>query len=92
VAKAVSDLEAEMRVNAVGVRFADAVKVAEHCFGVARKKGSHCVFKMPWGLDPRVNLQVSTNGQAKPYQIKQLLMAIDKLSLTQKPGTDAETE
>jgi hypothetical protein len=36
------------------------------------------VFKMPWPGDPRVNLQDSSEG-AKPYQVRQLLAAIDRL-------------
>ncbi len=36
------------------------------------------VFKMPWAGDPRVNLQDGKDG-AKPYQVRQLLAAIDRL-------------
>jgi hypothetical protein len=55
------------------------VKVAEHFFGAGRQSGtSHMVFKMPWPGDPRVNLQDSSEG-AKPYQVRQLLAAIDRL-------------
>jgi hypothetical protein len=39
--------------------------------------GSHAVFKMPWPGDPRVNIQ-NDNGKAKPYQVRQVLKAIDK--------------
>jgi hypothetical protein len=35
------------------------------------------VFKTPWPGDPRVNIQ-NSNGQAKPYQVRQVLAAIDK--------------
>ena len=67
-----------MRDNPGNVRFADAVKVATHHFGDPRQKGtSHCVWKMPWPGDPRVNLQ-NKGGKAKPYQVRQLLAAIDK--------------
>lgn len=74
------DLVAEMRNNPKGVSFNDALKVAEHYFGKPRNKGtSHYVFKMTWPGDPRVNLQ--RDGQyAKPYQVRQLLAAIDLLS------------
>jgi hypothetical protein len=64
------------------VNFADAVKIASHYFGEPRQKGSHCIWKMPWLGDPRVNLQKSRNGKAKGYQVKQLLVAIDKASGT----------
>lgn len=33
---------------------------------------------MPWPGDPRVNMQ-DAKGKAKPYQVRQLLDAIDKL-------------
>jgi len=36
------------------------------------------VHKRPWKGDPRINLQ-SFKGKAKPYQIKQLLKAVEKL-------------
>jgi len=34
---------------------------------------------MPWGRDPRVNIQ-SDKGKAKPYQVRQVLDAIEKLA------------
>jgi hypothetical protein len=36
------------------------------------------VFKTPWPGDPRVNIQ-DRQGKAKPYQVKQVLAAIDRL-------------
>jgi hypothetical protein len=54
--------------------------VATHFFGKPRQKGtSHSVWKMPWPGDPRVNLQGSKDGNAKSYQVRQLLDAIDRL-------------
>lgn len=41
---------------------------------------SHAVFKTPWPGDPRVNIQKSKGSQAKPYQVRQALKAIDKLN------------
>jgi len=71
---------AGMRQNPVNVRFADIMKVCEYFFGKARQHGtSHCVYKTPWPGDPRVNIQRSKGGKAKPYQVKQVLMAVDKL-------------
>ena len=50
------------------------------------RSGSHHVFKMPWAGDPRINLQA--NGRdAKPYQVRQLLAAVDRIELLSK-GTD----
>jgi hypothetical protein len=62
----------------MGVRFADLCKVCEHHFGMPRQQGSsHVVFKMPWTGDPRVNIQ-DDKGMAKPYQVRQVLAAIEK--------------
>jgi transposase len=49
-------------------------------FGEPRSRGSHFIYKMPWPMDPRVNLQRTRDGKAKPYQIKQLITAIDHLA------------
>jgi hypothetical protein len=68
-----------VRSSPKGVRFADAMKLAEHYFGPPRKRGSHRIFQTPWPGDPRINLQESGDGQAKAYQVRQLLRAIDKL-------------
>ena len=67
-----------MRRNPRNVRYPDLYKVCEHHFGPARRSsGSHAVFKTPWPGDPRVNIQ-NSDGQAKPYQVRQVLTAIDK--------------
>lgn len=74
----IAGLVTEMRESPKQVRFADAVKVATHFFGKPRQEGtSHCVWKMPWPGDPRVNLQ-DDRGKAKAYQVRQLLAAIDR--------------
>ena len=50
-------------------------------FGKARKtRGSHRVFKTPWADDPRLNLQKDKGGRGKPYQVKQVLTALQKLA------------
>ena len=69
-----------MRASPRAIRFSDAVKVAEHYFGSPRISGSHHVFRMPWPGDPRINLQ-NDSGKAKPYQLRQLLMAVEKKDL-----------
>jgi hypothetical protein len=62
------------------VRFAELLKLCEEHFGAARQRGtSHAVFKTPWPGDPRVNIQ-NDKGKAKAYQVRQVLLAIDKLS------------
>ena len=71
----------EMTANPKGVRFNDLRKVCEHFFGKPRQQGSsHCIYKMPWPGDPRVNIQ-NQKGKAKPYQVRQVLLAIEKLEV-----------
>ena len=72
---------AQMRRNPKGVRFNDLSKVCEHFFGSPRQTGSsHKVFKTPWQGDPRVNIQ-NSKGKAKPYQVRQVLQALDRLEV-----------
>jgi hypothetical protein len=69
----------QMRQEPKNVRFADLLKVCEEFFGKPRQTGgSHVVFKTPWPGDPRVNLQ-NDKGKAKAYQVRQVLLAVDKL-------------
>lgn len=68
-----------MRQEPANVRFNDLCKVCEEYFGKPRQSGSsHVIFKTPWPGDPRVNIQ-NDKGRAKTYQVRQVLMAIDKL-------------
>jgi hypothetical protein len=60
-------------------RFDKLVAVCTRFFGEPRVRGSHHIFKTPWPGDPRVNLQSSQGGAAKPYQIKQVLQALRRL-------------
>jgi hypothetical protein len=79
----IADIVAKMRRNPKGVRFADLCKVCDHYFGKARRSGSsHRVYKTPWAGDPRVNIQ-NAKGKAKPYQVRQVLLAIERVE-----GTD----
>lgn len=77
-----SDIEkivGQMRKAPTNVRFADLKKVCEAYFGKPRQSGSsHAVYKTPWQGDPRVNIQ-SDKGKAKAYQVRQVLLAIDRL-------------
>jgi hypothetical protein len=44
----------------------------------------HHIFRTPWPGDPRINLQ-KQQGQAKPYQVKQVIAALSKkLSIEQE--------
>lgn len=68
-----------MRRNPKDIRFVDLARVCEHYFGQPRQSsGSHRVYKTPWQGDPRVNIQ-NDKGQAKAYQVRQVLQAIAKL-------------
>lgn len=79
----IKKLVAQIRNNPLDVRFDDLVKVCDHYFGEPRQKGtSHRVYKTPWQGDPRVNIQ-NKKGMAKPYQVKQVLLAIAKLERTE---------
>jgi hypothetical protein len=70
---------AQMKRNQQNVRFADLCKMCEYYFGKPRQTGSsHVIFKTPWMGDPRVNIQ-NDKGMAKPYQVKQVLKAIERL-------------
>ncbi len=75
----IEQILASMRENPTNIRFSNLVRVCDHYFGEARQKGSHCIYKTPWAGDPRVNIQEGKNGKAKAYQVRQVLLAIDKL-------------
>jgi hypothetical protein len=69
----------QMRSEPANVRFGDLLKVCQRYFGKPRQAyGSHVVFKTPWPGDPRINIQ-NDKGKAKAYQVRQVLLALDKL-------------
>ena len=45
---------------------------------LAKVAPAHAVFRTPWAGNPRVNIQ-NHKGQAKAYQVRQVLQAIDRL-------------
>ena len=68
-----------MRRNPRDVRFVDLAEVCDAYFGEPRQqRSSHRVYRTPWPGDPRVNIQ-NKKGKAKPYQVRQVLDAIDYL-------------
>jgi len=76
---------AAMRNAPQNISYNDLYAVCIHYFGEPRQGGtSHAVFKTPWLGDPRVNIQRAKGSQAKPYQVRQVLNAIDKLQEDQK--------
>ena len=71
----------EMRSNHKGIRFSDLKKVCEHFFGPPRQHGSsHCIYKTQWPGNPRVNIQ-NKKGKAGSYQVRQVLLDIEKLEV-----------
>jgi hypothetical protein len=69
----------QMRREPANVRFGDLKSVCEEYFGKPRQTGSsHAIFKTPWVGDPRINIQ-DDKGKAKAYQVRQVLLAIEKL-------------
>ena len=77
----IDDLLIEIKQNPKDVRFSDLCKVCDHFFGEPRQqKSSHRIYKTPWQGDPRINIQ-NHKGKAKTYQVKQVLLAIEKLEV-----------
>jgi len=75
----IEDILLQMKRNPKGVRYRDLCKVCDFYFGNARQKSSsHRIYRTPWQGDPRKNIQ-NHKGKVKAYQVKQVLMAIDKL-------------
>ena len=69
----------QMRRETANVQFADLMKVCETYFGKPRQLGtSHAIIKTPWPGDPRINIQ-NAKGRAKPYQVRQVLKAIQRI-------------
>ena len=77
----IDDILAQMKQNPKNVRFSDLCKVCEFFFGRPRKSASsHRVYRTPWQGDPRINIQ-NHKGKAKAYQVKQVLLALEKLEV-----------
>jgi len=75
----VGDLLKDMQRSPANVRFSDLCRVCDDHFGQPRQKGtSHRIYRMPWRGDPCVNIQ-NFKGKAKPYQVRQVLKAINRL-------------
>jgi len=66
--------------NPKNVKFDDLQKICTKYFGSPRIKGSHHIFKTPWKGDPRINIQ-KEGKMAKPYQVKLVLKALEKLKV-----------
>ena len=71
----------QMRREPTNGRFVELKKVCIEYFGKPRQTGtSHMIFKTPWIGDPRINIQ-DAKGKAKTYQVRQVLLAIEKLEV-----------
>ena len=74
----------QMKANPGGIRFSELQKICRHYFGKPRQsRSSHCIYKTPWPGDPRVNIQ-NHKGKAKAYQVRQVLIAIEKLEVNRE--------
>lgn len=68
-----------MRREPANVRYTDLMKIREKYFGKPRQGGtSHTIFKTPWIGDSRISIQ-NDKGKAKACQVRQVLLAIQKL-------------
>lgn len=75
----IEDIIEQMRQNPKGIKFQDLCKVCDHFFGEARQQStSHRIYKTPWKGDPRINIQ-NNKGKSKAYQVKQVLLALERL-------------
>ncbi|MDP4027828.1 MAG: type II toxin-antitoxin system HicA family toxin [Gallionella sp.] len=71
----------QMRREPANVSFGELQKVCEAYFGKPRHHGgSHSIYRTPWQGDPRINIQ-NDKGMAKAYQVKQVLLAIERLGV-----------
>lgn len=78
--KKIDKIIKNMKINASNIKF-DALKlVCDYYFGTGRSSGgSHIVYKTNWLGDPRINIQKGKNNNAKSYQVKQVLKAIERI-------------
>ena len=73
-------MEKDQLSNPKNVKFDDLLKICTKYFGNPRIKSSHHIFKTPWKGDPRINIQ-KEGKMAKPYQVKLVLKALEKLEI-----------
>ncbi len=79
-------LERLARGQLTNVRFADAQRLVEALgFRLDRVKGSHHIYRHP-DIGQRINLQAK-GGQAKPYQLRQILDLVERNALQLEEDT-----
>jgi hypothetical protein len=71
----------QLEARKKNTRFGDLVRLCREYFGRERIKRSHHIFKTPWPGDPRIKFQ-EVRGKAKPYQVDQVIAALDRLKET----------
>jgi hypothetical protein len=83
--KKIDELPIAIQKNPKDVRFSDLCRICDHYFGEPHQhKSSHRTYKTPWQGDPRVTIQHKA-GKAKAYQVRQVLLAIEKLEVSHGP-------
>jgi hypothetical protein len=86
------DHRADATLTTQNVRFDDLAKICADHFGEPRQDGtSHKVYKTPWQGDPRVNIQRGKDGNAKAYQVRQVLDAIARLEAEKNEESDDDS-
>ena len=77
--KRTKQLILKMVERPTSLKYDELCKLCEKFFGKPRQSSSsHRVYKTPWVVNPRINIQ-NKKGKAKFYQVQQVLKAIKKL-------------
>lgn len=75
-------LLAKLQLSQANVRLADLERLAIALgFILDRISGSHHIYIHPRHPEAQLNFQPDKSGQAKPYQVKQMLLLIDAYNL-----------
>ncbi len=73
----------QLQFSQANVRLADLERLAVALgFVLDPTSGSHRIYIHPVHTEAQLNLQPDKNGQAKPYQVKQLLYLVDAYNLS----------
>jgi hypothetical protein len=76
------DDQEDHRADADGTGERSSPTYAAYARNTSARRGrgvpDHLIFRTPWTGDPRINIQ-RAGDKAKPYQVRQVLKAIEKL-------------
>ena len=76
-------LLARIQRSAANVRFSDLERLVRALgFVRDRTRGSHRIYIHARQREAQLNLQPDQSGQAKPYQVKQLLALVEEYNLS----------